>query len=86
MCACVCVCTLARMFKPVISALYDDKYSEKTLKGAGLCVWWWGRLQCSVKIIFSFARRALVERSGKCCSGDKKVIICQELARVFIRT
>lgn len=43
----VCMCArvytrVARMFKPVISALYDDKYSEKTLKGAGLCVWWWG--------------------------------------------
>lgn len=42
-CMCACVYTrVARMFKPVISALYDDKYSEKTLKGAGLCVWWWG--------------------------------------------
>lgn len=40
-------------FKPVISALYDDKNSEKMLKGAGRGVWCWGSRKFSLKIIFS---------------------------------
>lgn len=69
----VCVTRVACMFKPVISAFYDDKNSEKTLKGAGLGVWCWGRLQISLKNNLFFALRALGERSWKCCSGHKKV-------------
>lgn len=48
---CVCVTGVACMFKSVISALYDDKNSEKIVKGAWRVVL--GATTVFLKIIFS---------------------------------
>lgn len=52
--------------------------------------WWGAARHLSLKIIFFFALRAFGERSWKCGSGKKKkkekkkVIICHELAHVYV--